>query len=46
MSSAIHHVHVITNFLKRFEHAILSKEDHDTTVRDTLWNIDQIMKEK
>jgi len=34
----------IQNFLKRFEGQLLSVEDYETTVRDILWNINNLIK--
>ena len=39
----LQHYNVICNFLKRFDGTTLSAEDYETTVRDTLWNVDQII---
>lgn len=39
------HYDSIANFLKSFEDTTLSSDDYSTTVRDTMWNVDQIIGE-
>ena len=35
----------IANLLKRFENTTLSAEDYQTTIRDIMYNVDQLVKQ-
>lgn len=34
----------IQNFLKRFESNEMTEEDYKTTIRDIMWNVDELIK--